>query len=617
MRNSDILSNHFKKDTRMSTINESNLDERTDATQATQGDVARFYLRKYHSIGWYTYLGYVGWAIGRVLAALVPSLLISIFIADIQNDTETINPLLLIVIAAGLALFGELLIRITLHYMSMWQVRTADTILKDAHENIINKSLGFHANNFAGSLTTKANRLAAHSIAFSDTLHFNVSEFVAQFIFAVIIVGRHNPLAVLLYIVIWIVYITVVLPQIKKRITFVRRRSIMENKRTGKLVDSITNTLAIKSFAREDQERGDFGDYVDETGRLSVYTWQFGVWRIDPITVVFQMMMTFLPLLLILWQSQNDVDLSQVFLVFTFFTILSNKIWEFARVWRNLEIWLADAAEALRIIETPNEVVDADDARELTITTGLITLNEVTFNYADADIATNLYNDFSLTIPPKRKIGLVGPSGGGKTTLVKLLLRFMDIQRGEISIDDQNIAEVSQRSLREHISYIPQEPALFHRSIKDNIRYSQQGATNEQIIAAAKKAHAHEFIKDLPDGYDTLVGERGVKLSGGQRQRVAIARAFLKDAPILILDEATSALDSESEDKVQNALVKLMKGKTVVSIAHRLSTLKIMDELVVIQGGDIAERGTHDELLAQNGTYKNLWDHQSGGFLAE
>ena len=246
---------------------------------------------------------------------------------------------------------------------------------------------------------------------------------------------------------------------------------------------------------------------------------------------------------------------------------------------------------------------------------GAVEFRDVTFTHNGADDA--LFNSFNLSIKPGEKVGLVGHSGSGKTTFTRLLLRFSDIRRGEICIDGQNIATVTQDDLHESIAYVPQEPLLFHRSIAENIRYGRLNASANDIAKAAKDAHATEFIDKLPSGYDTLVGERGVKLSGGQRQRIAIARAMIKNAPILVLDEATSALDSESEVLIQAALWKLMEGRTAIVIAHRLSTIQKMDRIIVLDDGKIVEQGSHKELITENGVYAKLWAHQSGGFIEE
>jgi ATP-binding cassette subfamily B protein len=265
----------------------------------------------------------------------------------------------------------------------------------------------------------------------------------------------------------------------------------------------------------------------------------------------------------------------------------------------------------------PAEVVDLPDARDLTASHGEIICKDVAFKYADASSDEHIFRGLNLHIAPGEKIGLVGHSGGGKSTFTRLLLRFDDLTSGAITIDGQDIKHATQTSLRQQISYVPQEPLLFHRSIRENIAYGTSDATQEAVENAARLAYAHGFIAKLPAGYDTIVGERGVKLSGGQRQRIAIARAILKNAPILVLDEATSALDSESEKVIQKALWKLMQNRTTVVIAHRLSTIQKMDRIIVLDDGKISEQGSHTELLKQNGVYAKLWTHQSGGFIEE
>jgi ABC-type multidrug transport system fused ATPase/permease subunit len=269
----------------------------------------------------------------------------------------------------------------------------------------------------------------------------------------------------------------------------------------------------------------------------------------------------------------------------------------------------------IEIFDTPHGVKDTTDAKPLVVGKGSIALEHVSFGFSEERI---ILEDFSLTIAAGEKVALVGPSGAGKSTVTKLLLRMYDVTSGAVKVDDQDISKVTQKSLRSAISFVPQEPILFHRSLRDNIRYGRPDASDEEVIEAAKKAHCHEFIESLAEGYDTHVGERGVKLSGGERQRVAIARAILKNAPILILDEATSALDSESEALIQDALRVLMEGKTVIVIAHRLSTIMTMDRIIVIEGGKIAAEGTHDELVNhQGGLYQKLWSIQAGGFIQD
>lgn len=275
------------------------------------------------------------------------------------------------------------------------------------------------------------------------------------------------------------------------------------------------------------------------------------------------------------------------------------------------------AAPMTEIISETPEILDKPNAAKLQVRDGAVAINNVDFRYAENVNGQSIFTGLNLMIKPGERLGLVGPSGGGKSTLTRLLLRFEDINNGEILIDGQNVADVSQTSLRRSIAYVPQEPLLFHRSIHENIAYGRADASLSEVKQAARLAHADEFIGKLKDGYDTIVGERGVKLSGGQRQRIAIARAILKDAPILILDEATSALDSESEVLIQKALWELMKGRTAIVIAHRLSTIQRMDRIIVLDDGKIVEEGTHKQLLEQKGLYSKLWSHQSGGFLEE
>ena len=320
--------------------------------------------------------------------------------------------------------------------------------------------------------------------------------------------------------------------------------------------------------------------------------------------------------LLYILLSENEVTTGTLVLVLGLlgrvgymFITTGQALNRFIREYGNIE-------EGLKEILVDHEIIDIKDAAELqTLNGSSIVWDNVGFNFESNPAA--VFSQFNLHIKAGQRVGLVGASGAGKSTFVSLLLRQHEVISGAIMIDGQNIAIVTQDSLRSAIAVVPQEPALFHRTIRENITYGKPDATQEEIVAVAKKAQAHDFIMSLPEGYETLVGERGVKLSGGQKQRVAIARAMLKDAPILILDEATSALDSESEVEIQKALHVLMNGKTVIAVAHRLSTLREMDRIIVLEQGKIIEDGTHETLKDAGGTYAKLWSHQAGGFISE
>jgi ATP-binding cassette subfamily B protein len=312
--------------------------------------------------------------------------------------------------------------------------------------------------------------------------------------------------------------------------------------------------------------------------------------------------------------SNGLLSIGDFVLIQSYLIIIFNKLWGFGRVIRHFYEHLADAEEMTEILDTPHDITDIKHAKELVVKKGKIEFVGVNFYYHKT---RKVIDRLDLKIKPGERIALIGPSGAGKSTIMKLLLRQYDVTSGKILIDGQHISKVTQASLWQNISLVPQDPVLFHRTLIENIRYGNPDANKEEVLAASKLAHCHEFINEFPDAYETYVGERGVKLSGGERQRVAIARAMLRGAPILVLDEATSSLDSESEMFIQDALDKLMKKKTVIVIAHRLSTIMKVDRILVIDQGKIVESGTHKELLGKKkGIYKKLWKLQAGGFLA-
>jgi ABC-type multidrug transport system fused ATPase/permease subunit len=380
----------------------------------------------------------------------------------------------------------------------------------------------------------------------------------------------------------------------------------------GTVADAFTNAIVVKLFGGAKMETERVGSIVDTWTSLKLKAWNRGE-AVSSVVTVGNIFMECGVLLYAVHQwAAGVISIGTVVLLHTYAKTTGQYLKNIRSGLRRIDENLSEAGESADILLQPQDIVDRPGAKLLKATHGAVSFRDVRFGFGEK--SPNVLRGFSLDIAPGEKVALVGPSGAGKSTVTRLLFRFYDVDRGVITIDGQDIAAVTQDSLRASIALVPQDPTLFHRSLMDNIRYAKPRASDKAVIAAAKAARCHEFISNLADGYDSMVGERGIKLSGGERQRVSIARAILKDAPILILDEATSALDSESERAIHEALGELMAKKTVIAIAHRLSTIMDMDRIVVVERGKVAASGTHEELLRDVGTYAKLWNIQAGGY---
>ncbi len=480
-----------------------------------------------------------------------------------------------------------------------------------AFDRLFRHSYQFFSDNFAGSLIKKIGRLASGFERFADEITFKILPVTVIVIATVVAFGIQYPLLAVIFVAWAAFFFTVQFLMTAWALRADSVRAELDSKASGVLSDAVTNAITIKSHATQDYENELLDAATGAYANAQAKSWG----RHSIIFAVQSMLMLSLELVLMyigvnLWIA-DILTIGDLVFIQTYLAVVFTKMWEVSRGLRHIFDSLVDAREIVEIIHTPTSVKDKRGAKQLAVKKGEIVFKDVEFGFRKSlPVLSNL----NLTIKPEEKIALVGPSGAGKSTITKLLFRFYDIQRGTITVDKQDIAKVTQDSLREQIALVPQDPILFHRSLLDNIRYGRLDATDDEVIEAAKKAHCHEFIAGLKDGYNTFVGERGIKLSGGERQRVAIARAILRNAPILVLDEATSALDSGSEHLIQEALAELMKNKTVIVIAHRLSTIRMMDRIVVIEGGQITDTGTHKELLSSGGTYNDLWELQAGAF---
>lgn len=482
-------------------------------------------------------------------------------------------------------------------------------------DTLSNQSMTFHTSRFGGSLVSQTSRFMSGYTQFVDVVVYSLIPTVASVVCTFITLGPVVPSFSVALAALLVIYVIVATKMYKRILPLSAATSAAQNKLSGVLSDSVTNILAVKTYGREDFERGLFDEAdlaaKDAETRSMHATMQRGFTTSAIITVI--MLVT--SIFMVGGNAWFGISAGVLVMMFTYTFQLSMRFNYINSMMQRINRAIGDAAEMTKILDAPRLVEDKPNAQPLKVTKGEIDFSHIGFAYEDAPAGDKVFSDLNLHISAGQRVGLVGRSGSGKTTLTKLLLRLSDVQDGHVYVDGQAISNCTQQSLRRQIAYVPQESLLFHRSIRENIAYGKPDATEEEIRHAARLANALDFIDHLPQGMDTLVGERGIKLSGGQRQRVAIARAILADAPILVLDEATSALDSESEAAVQGALENLMRGRTSIVVAHRLSTVASLDRIVVLQDGKIVEDGTHAELSEAGGVYESLWNRQTGAFL--
>lgn len=548
-----------------------------------------------------------------LLDTLLPYFLAQSVAALTTKDVDTLTQNLIIAGAIGLVGVAANFtgFRTLVHHEGHIRTRLYNATFR----TLLGKDQNFYVNEKVGALTSRFIDFVRSHVALQDLLIMRTLSFILSLVVGLGLVAMSSPLLALLLLGLIVSILVEIRVFTKVRRPYRMERKVLIGEVHGEVADSLTNNLLVKTFAHETSEI----DHLEkQTNRLQkIFIKDIGIFAIDgavrnAIMVVTQVIGIGICAYMVL---HGNMSLAIAIFSIAYLQRIASQIFMLGEIVNGYDEALLQAAPMSDILMQQNVVSDRTDAKPLHIQSPTINLNNVSYHYSDSE--TLVLNNINLKIPAGQKVGLVGHSGAGKTTVVQLLLRFSDITQGAIEMSGADIRSVTQKSLRENIAYVPQEPMLFHRTLRENIAYGKPGASDAQIRDAAMKANALDFIDALPHGLDTLVGERGVKLSGGQRQRIAIARAILKDAPILILDEATSALDSESEKLIQESLEILMKGRTSIVIAHRLSTIAKLDRIIVLENGNIIEDGSHAKLLKHDGTYAKLWNHQSGGFIEE
>jgi len=559
----------------------------------------------------------LGGVIGGVTVATVIPYFYKVFFDTLAksgtHETLAHDLVHTILIILGLNGVGWVCWRFATFAVNRYQPRVMADLYNTCFEYLHGHSVNFFLNRFVGSIVRRVGRMVRTFESVTDRLMFNLLPLAIRILIIVGVLLVWRPVLGGILLVWTAIYLTASYFFALYKLKFDVKAAAVDSKATGYLADTITNNTNVKLFTSKFSELIGFKKLTDKQRRLHTFSWDLAAYM-EAFQGAFMSILEFAVFYVAikLWQAGTftvgDFVLIQVYLI----QLMSN-LWEVSRIIQRLYQDLAEAEEMIDILNLPHEVVDKPGAKELVVTKGNVVFDRVSFAYNQT---REVIRRLSLDIAPGERIGIVGPSGAGKTTVIGLLFRFFDVTSGHIAIDGQDIADVTQDSLRRQTAFVPQDPLLFHRTIMENIRYGRADATDEEVVEAAKAAHCDEFINAFPDAYRTYVGERGVKLSGGERQRVAIARAILKNAPILILDEATSSLDSSVEALIQDALTRLMQGKTTIVIAHRLSTVNRMDRIIVLDHGRVVETGSHTTLVRKrNGLYRKLWELQAGGFI--
>lgn len=554
--------------------------------------------------------------IGSIFDSVVPLYLKKFFniLTEPQDKGTLMKALMGVLLIIGLLKLARWFFwRVAFFTLNFFESRVMADLSKRCFAYLHKHSFAYFSNNFTGSLVKKTKSFVNAFETLADQFFYELLPALVQIIIITVVLGRVN-LFLGLGMLVWIIiFLAINWIFTKYKLQYDIKTSEAETATSSFLADTVANNVNIKLFNGEKKENDDYASLAESLHKVRKFSWNLSAtfYGVQSLLLVLLEVGIFY-FAIGLW-NKGIVTVGDFVLIESYIISVIMMVWDFGRVINRIYERLAEAEEMTIVLGTPFEIVDAKDATNLIVESGEIDFENVGFNY---ETNNKVIENFNLKIKPRETVALVGTSGAGKTTLIKLLLRMHDIQRGKILIDNQDISKVTLESLRQNVSLVPQDPILFHRSLMENIRYGKLDATDKEVIEAARLAHCDEFINRLKLGYKTFVGERGIKLSGGERQRVAIARAILKNSPILILDEATSSLDSESEKFIQDSLDELMKNKTVIVVAHRLSTIKKADRIVVIDQKKIVEDGKHEDLIKNNeGIYRKLWNIQVGGFI--